>query len=242
MPRAPCGARGFFVYTAAMNDLEGALSILSRDKKFAALIKKYGRPDLKRPSTRRGASGTNSFQALVRSIIHQQVSGAAARTIHERFLALFPKTKFPTPEMVRKMPLEKMRAAGLSGQKVSYIKDLAEKFSDGTIRHRELDRMESADIVEHLTQVKGIGVWTVHMFLIFTLNRPDVLPTGDLGIRKGFQALYKLKNLPDHAQMEKLARKWHEHASVASWYLWRVADAEKVNARPAMHSKYRKRK
>ena len=196
-----------------------SVAVLKRDKRFAPLIKKHGTPDLIR--------GKNPFQALVRSIIHQQVSGAAARTIHERFVSLFPKGKFPTPEMVRAMPIAKMRAAGLSGQKASYIKDLADKFSDGTIKHRSLHKMESADIVENLTQVKGVGVWTVHMFLIFTLGRPDVLPTGDLGIRKGFQILYKLTDLPDHARMEKLAAPWRAHASTASWYLWRVADEAK---------------
>ena len=199
------------------NDLNESLKILKCDKRFAPLIKKYGLPDLVR--------GKNPFQALVRSIIHQQVSGAAAETIHGRFVALFPKGKFPTPEMVRAMPLAKMRAAGLSGQKASYIKDLAEKFTNGTIKHRLLHKMGSAALIEHLTQVKGIGVWTVHMFLIFALNRRDVLPTGDLGIRKGFQTLYKLKALPDHAQMERLACAWRPHASVASWYLWRVANS-----------------
>src|SRR3989344_1366373 len=211
-----------------------SIGILKRDKRFAPLIKKYGLPDLVR--------GKNPFQALVRSIIHQEVSGAAAETIHARFVGLFPKGKFPTPEMVRAMPLGKMRAAGLSGQKASYIKDLAEKFCDGTIRHRALRRMQSDEIIEHLTQVKGIGVWTVHMFLIFTLNRPDVLPTGDLGIRKGFQALYKLKGLPDHAQMERLARPWRPHASVASWYLWRVANELKIKVQSPAPSLSRRRK
>ena len=210
------------------NDLSDSLRALRRDKRFAPLIKKHGEPDLKRPSTGLRASGGKYFQALVRSIIHQQVSGAAAETIHARFVGLFPKGTFPTPEMVCAMPLEKMRTAGLSGRKASYIKDLAEKFCDGTINHRSLHRMESADIVEHLTQVKGIGVWTVHMFLIFTLNRPDVLPTGDLGIRKGFQILYGLKDLPDHTRMEKLAEGWRAHASTASWYLWRAADEAKL--------------
>jgi len=205
------------------SDLAESIIALRRDKRFARLIKKHGPPDLTR--------GKDYFQALVRSIIHQQVSGAAANTIHARFLALFPKGKSPTPEMVRAIPLEKMRAAGLSGQKASYIKDLAEKFSDGTIKHRVLHKMESADIVEHLTQVKGIGVWSVHMFLIFTLNRPDVLPTGDLGIRKGFQILYKLKGLPSHEEMERLARTWRAHASLASWYFWRVADEAKTKAK-----------
>ena len=227
------------------SDFSESIAALQRDKRFAPLIKKHGVPDLKR--------GKNPFQALVRSIIHQQVSGAAAETIHARFLALFPAGKFPTPKAVRALPLAKMRAAGLSGQKASYIKDLAEKFADGTIRHRTLDSMETSALVEHLTRVKGIGVWTVHMFLIFTLNRPDVLPTGDLGIRKGFQSLYKLKELPDHAQMEKLARAWRPHASVASWYLWRVANSArpkprakegelKTKVRPAQPSQSRRRK
>ncbi len=202
-----------------MTDLDAALRTLRRDKRFAPLIKKHGAPDFQR----RG----KPFQSLVRAIIGQQVSGAAARTIYARFLSLFTKAHFPTPQAVRNMPLGKMRAAGLSGQKASYIKDLAEKFSDGTVKHHMLHNMPSADIVEHLTQVKGIGVWTVQMFLIFTLSRPDVLPTGDLGIRKGFQVLYKLKKLPEHAQMEKLAGPWRAHASVASWYLWRAADQAK---------------
>ncbi len=217
-----------------MRDLSESLKALKDDKRFASLIKKYGAPDLKR--------GKNAFQALVRSIIHQQVSGAAARTIHARFVALFPKGTFPTPEMVHAMPLQKMRAAGLSGQKASYIKDLADKFADGTIKHRSLHKMQSADIVEHLTQIKGIGVWTVHMLLIFTLKRPDILPTLDLGIRKGFQVLYKLKGLPSHEQMEKLAVRWRAHASAASWYLWRVADEAKITAPPAKHSKHQKQR
>ena len=214
--------------------LSGSVAALKGDKRFAALIRKHGIPDLRR--------GRDQFQALVRSIIHQQVSGRAAETIYSRFVALFPSGRFPKPETVRAVSIEKLRTAGLSGQKASYIKDLAEKFSDGTIRHRHLHKMTSAEILEHLVQVKGIGVWTVHMFLIFTLNRPDVLPTGDLGIRKGFQSLYKLKDLPSHEQMEKLARHWRPHASVASWYLWRVANELKVKVRPSQPSQSRPRK
>ena len=205
------------------NDIHTSLLALKKDKVFAPLIKKYGPPELKR--------GGNPFQALVRSIVYQQLSGKAAATILARFIALFPKVpkgKFPTPEAITAMSTAKMRAAGLSGQKVSYIKDLALKFSDGTIKRYSLHRMATVELIEHLIQVKGIGVWTVHMFLIFTLNRPDVLPTGDLGIRKGFQVLYQLKSLPDHKKMELLARDWREHATVASWYLWRLADEKKT--------------
>ena len=202
--------------------------MLKRDSRFARLIKTHGVPNL-RPGL---PPAGGHFQALVRSIIYQQISGRAAETILSRFIALFPRTKSPTPKAVQKMPLGKMRAAGLSGQKTSYIKDLAGKFSDGTIRHRLLHRMTSAEITEHLVQVKGIGVWTVHMFLIFTLNRPDVLPTGDLGIQKGFQIIYGLKSLPSHATMERLAKNWRAHASVASWYLWRAADSARLKAKP----------
>lgn len=206
-----------------MGKTDLSVAALRRDKRFAPLIKKHGVPAFKWSNFERG----NAFQSLCRSIIYQQVSGAAAATILARFIALFPKSRFPTPEAVSKMPIKKMRAAGLSAQKASYIKDLALKFSDGTIKHASLNTMTNSEILEHLIQIKGIGAWTVHMFLIFTLNRPDVLPTGDLGIRKGFQILYRLKSLPDHAKMEQLAKPWRAHASIASWYLWRIADETK---------------
>jgi len=212
--------------------MDESLAFLRRHKHFKPLIKLHGAPKLRR--------GRNAFQALARAIIYQQISTAAALSVYRKFVALFgielPATldwekpvarKFPTPEEVLSIPDAKLRSAGLSSQKVAYIKDLALKFSDGTIEHKRLARMESDEIVTHLTQVKGIGVWTVHMFLIFTLNRPDILPVGDLGIRKGFQILYGLRELPTPTKMEKLAVEWRPHASVASWYLWRVADGVK---------------
>ena len=213
--------------TADAGHLAKSVSALMRDKRFARLIKKHGPPVFKWNNFERG----NAFQSLCRSIIYQQVSGAAAATILARFVGLFPKSEFPTPLAVCRMAIEKMHAAGLSSQKASYIKDLALKFSDGTIRHESLNQMTNEEIVEHLTQVKGIGAWTVQMFLIFTMNRPDVLPTGDLGIRKGFQIVYGLKYPPDRAKMERLARDWRAHASAASWYLWRAADGAKSKTR-----------
>ncbi len=194
-----------------------SLKILKQDRFFARLIAQHGVPDM--------AVRKNPFQALVRSIIHQQLSGKAAETIYARFLALFDnKKKFPMPEEVRALSLERLRSSGLSAQKTGYLRDLAEKFSDGTIRLDALKKMNNEEIIRHLTQVKGIGEWTVHMLLITTLNRPDILPTGDLGIRKGFQIVYGLNALPDKKHMEKLAASWRAHASVASWYLWRAAD------------------
>ncbi len=208
--------------------MQESVKELGKDKRFAQLIAKYGEPNLKR--------GGNPFQALVRSVISQQLSTKAAATIRNRFLTLYTKPKkgkgkvtprFPTPAEVLATTVPQMRAVGLSNQKATYLHDLALKFSDGTIKHRSLSKMKSEEIVEHLVQVKGIGVWSVQMFLIFTLNRLDVLPTGDLGVRKGMQKLYKLRDLPTPQKMEILAKPWRHHASVASWYLWRVADEYK---------------
>mgnify|MGYP001618984557 FL=1 len=210
-----------------MPDFSKSVLELKRDKRFARLIKNHGQPAFKWNNFERGGP----FQSLCRSIIYQQISGKAASSILEKFKALFPETRFPSPEMVLKIPSQQLRTAGLSAQKSSYLKDLALKFSDGTIRHQSLREMTNEEIIGHITQVKGIGSWTVHMFLIFSLNRPNVLPTGDLGIRKGFQILYRLRKLPDYFQMEKLAKPWRAHASIASLYLWRVADEEKQKAR-----------
>jgi DNA-3-methyladenine glycosylase II len=196
-----------------------SILVLSRDRHFAELIKKYG--------VLRREKRKNPFQSLIRSIVYQQVSGRAAASILNRFLGLFDAKEFPTPEEVLKTPIKKLRSAGLSFQKVSYIRDLAGKFSDGTIKYKSFSRMSNEEIIEHLIRVKGIGVWTAHMFLMSTMGRPDILPTGDLGIRKGFQVVYSLKSLPDHAKMERLAKPWREHATCASWYLWQVANEAK---------------
>lgn len=198
-----------------------SLKHLAKHKKFGPLIKKHGPPDFSRYHGK-----ARVFTAILRSIISQQISTKAAAAIRGRFLALFPKSG-PTTELLLKMRVAKLRTAGLSAQKVAYMRDAAAKFKDGTINPRSFAKMASQEIIDHLVQIKGVGVWTAHMLLIFTLHRPDILPTGDLGIRKGFQVVYKLQSLPDHKKMEKLAKEWREHASVASWYLWRVADGAK---------------
>ncbi len=168
----------------------------------------------------------NAFQSLAESIIYQQLSGKAAATICARFVKLFPGKKFPSPEDVLKIKLEKMRTVGLSGQKASYLKDLATKFKDGTINPKKFKSMSNEEIIEHVVAVKGIGEWTAQMFLMFTLARPDVLPTGDLGIQKGFQKLFKLKNKPSPEQMQKLAKGWSGHRTAASMYVWRLLDED----------------
>jgi DNA-3-methyladenine glycosylase II len=199
---------------------ETSLARLKRDKALAVLIRKHGVPDF----SRRG--GKNVFESLLRSIIYQQLSGHAARAIHERVLALFPKGK-PSPEALLKIPAKNLRKAGLSIQKIEYVRDLARKCIDGTIEEKRLPKMSSPEIIEHLTAVKGVGEWTAHMVLMFTLHRPDILPTGDLGIKKGFQIAYKLRSLPDKKRMQKISEAWKGHESIASWYLWRAADEKK---------------
>jgi DNA-3-methyladenine glycosylase II len=195
-----------------------ALYHLKKDKKLAGVIKKNPKPDLGR--------GGDSFQALVRAIVYQQLSGKAAGTIHRRFVALYPRGKHPKPEAVLKTRFAKLRSAGLSKQKASYLKDLSKKFLDGTIEPKKFAKMSDEEIREHVIAVKGIGRWTVDMFLMFTLGRLDVLPTGDLGIQNGFQKLFKMKKRPSVSMMEKLASPWAPYRTIASWYLWRVADAD----------------
>lgn len=204
-------------------DFTTSVRVLRRDKKLAPHIKKHGPVDLKRQRNRR----TGVFHSLLRAIVYQQISGKAAASILARVEALYPKGK-PTPELVAKTPENKLRACGLSTQKASYAKDLAKHFLDGTIDEKKFAKMTSDEIVEHVTQVKGIGVWTAQMLLIFTLQRPDILPVGDLGIRKGFQIVYRLRSLPTAKRMEELARPWRAHATAASWYFWRIADAPKL--------------
>jgi DNA-3-methyladenine glycosylase II len=198
-------------------DFSASLAVLRRHKEFRVLIERHGPPDLVRYYGRRGI-----FETLLRSIIGQQVSRAAARAIHARVSALYPGGK-PTPALVAKTPPAKLRKAGLSAQKVLYLKDLARHFADGKLE-KSIRRMGSADIVETLVAVKGVGVWTVQMLLIFTLHRPDILPTDDLGIKKGFQKVFKLNALPTKREMEALATPWLPHSTVASWYLWRSLD------------------
>jgi len=205
---------------ATRNPHATSIRRLSRDKHLGAFIKRHG------PLKQRRPHAGGAFQALAESIIYQQLSGKAAGTILGRFVALYKGKTFPTPEDVLKTKMPKLRSVGLSGQKASYLKDLAAKFKDGTIDPKRFSHMTDTEIIEHVTAVKGIGDWTAHMFLMFTLARPDVLPTGDLGIQKGFQKLFNLRAKPSPERMEKLARPWLGHRTVASMYLWRMLDGE----------------
>jgi DNA-3-methyladenine glycosylase II len=191
--------------------------------------------------------GPPEFQSLAESIVYQQLNGKAAATIFERFAALAGEPI--TPEGILKLSDEQMRGAGLSKQKSSYLKDLAEKTASGLLDFSRLSALPDAEVIEHLTQVKGIGVWTAQMFLMFTLKRENVLPTGDFGVRMAMYRHYldvqrakvhataqksgtsmkrrkrKIK-LPTPAQMEKIAKCWEPYRSVACWYLWQSIDTK----------------
>lgn len=161
-----------------------------------------------------------SFETLVRSIVYQQLSGKVASVILGRLVAMLPEAKV-TPDAILKLRPARMRKAGLSKQKIAYIRDLARKTNQGHVKFETLADLPDHEVIEHLTQVKGIGVWTAHMFLIFALRRPDVLATGDLGVRIAIRKAYELEELPAAKQIEELAAAWRPYASVAVWYLWR---------------------
>jgi DNA-3-methyladenine glycosylase II len=160
------------------------------------------------------------FSTLVKSIVYQQLSGKVASIIFERFLQLLPRQKL-TPATVLLLSVADLRSAGLSNAKAAYILDLAEKTQARSVKFHELPALSDEQVIASLTQVKGVGVWTAHMFLIFALQRPDVLPVGDLGVRSAIKKVYGLDALPGPAEVERIAASWRPFCSVATWYLWR---------------------
>lgn len=196
------------------------LHLRKRDPILAAVIKRAAALDESWYSKKR----PNHFKSLVVAIVNQQLSGKAADTIFKRFEALFKK--FPKPEEVLKMPTAKMRKAGLSGMKVSFIKDLARKVLDGTVDFRKMKKWSDEEVIEHLVQVKGIGRWTAEMFLMFSLGRDDVFSYGDLALRKALQKLYKLRAEPTPAQAEKITATWKPYRTLGSRYLWASLEVE----------------
>jgi DNA-3-methyladenine glycosylase II len=212
-------------------DAAAAIAHLKKsDAKLGALIDRVGAFGLKLDQS------ASPFESLLESILYQQLHGKAAATIHRRVQELFGGE--PSPKPLIEMPDERLRAAGVSGNKIKALKDLAAKTLDGTVpTHAAILKMPDADIVERLTEVRGIGSWTVEMLLIFRLGRPDVLPVTDYGVRKGY-ALTFLKlpksrpvaaeDLPKPDVLFRRGRKWAPFRSVASWYLWRACDLAKV--------------
>ena len=197
-------------------DIELALKYLSRDKDLKTLIDHFGVITLKR---RR-----NYFKSLLRSIIHQQLSGKAAKTIENRFLELYNGNRYPTPEEVLKTPAEAIQNVGISRMKTEYIRGLAKIIDDGEIRLDKLTELSNDEVGNVLKEVKGIGQWTVDMFLIFSLNRPDVFPLNDLGIQKGLMLLLgRQKNLSQESMLSH-SKKWKPYRTLASLYLWKIVD------------------
>ena len=182
---------------------------------MARLIKEFEKPEFRKES--------NYFEALVRAIVYQQLSGKAASTIYKRFKGLFSATKYPSPQDVLIKTHEQLRAVGLSNQKAAYIHNIAAAFDSGAVT-QNIDSLQDEEIIEKLTTIKGVGPWTAEMFLMFTLQRPDVFPLTDLGIRKGFQLFCELDDLPDPDIMIKTADPWRPYRTLASWYLWRLAE------------------
>ena len=197
------------------NPLDAVEHLRSADTRLAALIDRVGPCRIGyRPPT---------FATLARSIVYQQLSGKAAATIYGRL----ERAGGPGPlqaEGVLRLAPEQLRGLGLSSQKALYVRCLAESTLAGAIRFDALPGLSDQHVIEHLTAVKGVGVWTAQMFLIFALERPDVLPTADLGIRNAITRLYRLRKPLDAARIQRIARPWRPHASTACWYLWRSLD------------------
>jgi DNA-3-methyladenine glycosylase II len=164
------------------------------------------------------------FQALSRAIIFQQLAGAAAHTIYTRFVAMYPGRRFPTPRQVLDASPAELRSAGLSRQKILYLKDLAAHVEEGALNFHRFAKMSDEEIIVDLTRVHGIGRWTAEMFLMFNLGRPDVLPVDDLGIRSAARRLYRMRKLPDAKRLRKLAERWRPYRTAACWYLWRSGE------------------
>ena len=197
-------------------DIEAGIDLLKKDKNMQVLINKFSRPDFNLRQ--------DYFQSLLRSIVFQQLSGKAAQTIYERFVNLIPKTSNLCPNEVLKLDKDEMSKAGLSFQKINYVRNLADYFENNSFKKKEVERMTDEEISKELIQIKGIGQWTVDMFLMFSLNRADIFPCTDLGIQKGIMKILNMKNLPSKKEMENCSREWRPYRTIACWYLWRMVD------------------
>ena len=187
-----------------------------RDPVMGELIRRHGACGLA------DAQHTDPFTALTHAIISQQLSSKAAATIAGRFDALLGGR--PTPQAIASVSDAQLRAVGLSGQKIRYMRDLCARVDEGSLPLHRLESLADSQVIEALTQVKGIGRWTAEMFLMFRLHRPDVLPVGDLGILKAVQRAYRLRKTPDAARLEKIGEPWRPYRSIACWYLWASLD------------------
>ena len=199
---------------AALKHLSTADPVMRR------IIREIGRCELV-PETRR-----SPFQSLVQAVAHQQLNGTAANAILARFKKLFPGPRFPRPEDLSSVSDDDLRGVGFSRAKILAIRDIAAKTLDGVVpASRQIMKLSDDEIIERLTEVRGVGRWTVEMLLIFQLGRPDVLPADDFGVRNGFRHAYKKRDLPTPKEVLAHGERWRPHGTTAAWYLWRVADA-----------------
>jgi DNA-3-methyladenine glycosylase II len=197
--------------------MEKALQHLRKDPVMRIIIEQVGpyAMEFREPS----------FSTLVRSIVYQQLSGKVASVILKRLIDALPGGEMSPRNILRLRP-DRMRKLGLSRAKTEYIRDLARRTSKGEVAFETLVKLEDDAVIEHLTRVKGIGVWTAHMFLMFALQRPNVLPVGDLGVRSAIRKAYGLEALPTVREIEQLAEQWRPYCSIAAWYLWRSLDGK----------------
>jgi DNA-3-methyladenine glycosylase II len=200
-------------------------ALADADPVLARLIARIGPMSIEK--RRRGRPKGDAYGALLRAIVGQQLSTKAAATIFDRVLALFDG-RMPTAEELLAVDDDALRGAGLSGRKVEYLKDLAQHVISGELEAERLDDLTDEKVIEEITAVRGLGVWTAHMFLIFHLEREDVLPVGDLGVRNAIKNEYGLDELPTPEEMERMAEPWRPHRTLASLYLW-----ESLAATPA---------
>jgi len=208
---------GRYVLASPGSNQVAAQYLGARDPVLRPVIERYGIANI--------APHMDYYQELVESIVGQQLSVKAARAIRQKFVDLFGGT-FPTPAQILDKTPEELRGAGLSWAKVKYVQDLARHVLDNKIQFDQFDSLSNEEITKELTDVKGVGEWTAHMFLMFCMGRLDVLPVGDLGIKNGIRALYKLKDIPTPEQVTRIAKRnhWHPYESIASWYIWASLD------------------
>jgi DNA-3-methyladenine glycosylase II len=197
--------------------IDKAISHLrEKDPEIVTLLNHFKIDDLKLEK--------NYFKSLTRSILYQQLSGKAAKTISNRFISLYPNKSYPLPQDVLNTKHEILRSVGISNAKAYYIKNIAEAFTNDTINHKNFHALSDTEIMDQLISIKGVGPWTIQMFLMFTLNRLDVFPTGDLGVQKGFKIYFKLKELPSAKEMLLRSELWRPYRTIMSIYFWKVVD------------------
>jgi DNA-3-methyladenine glycosylase II len=196
---------------------EAEIHLTTICKRFAGVVPKH------EPFPTAFERKNDPYRALIRAVVFQQLSGKAASTIHGRVLALFPDKEHPAPNDILGASDEVLRGAGLSRQKIAALRDISQKRLEGVIPEaKALSKLSDEEIIERLTAAKGVGRWTVEMYLMFTLGRPDILPVDDLGVRKGAEKLYRRSFTPK--ELAAYGERWAPHRSAAAWHLWRIAD------------------